>query len=149
MKLSIGCDHTGFALKNSLLKIIQSWGHDVIDQGAYSAESVDFPDIARSVCSSIRSGEAQRGIMICSSGVGAAIACNKVAGIRASCCHDIYTAHQCVEHDDVNVACIGADIVGPRVAQELLQSFLGAQFIDEPDFRRRVQKLAELERMMN
>lgn len=147
MRLSVGCDHRGYALKSSLVKVFVSWGHEVIDHGAYSEVAVDFPDVARQVCKSILSGEAERGIMLCGSGVGAAIACNKIAGIRASCCHDVYTAHQCVEHDDVNVACIGADIVGTLVAQELLEIFLTARFSDDPDVRRRVEKLKQLERM--
>src|SRR5690606_1675332 len=105
-----------------------------------------FPDIAEEVCSRVLSGEAERGIMVCGTGVGAAIAANKYPGIRAALCHDTYSAHQSVEHDDVNVLCLGAQIVGERLAFELLASFLAAEHSEEPHFRRRVAKLGELER---
>jgi ribose 5-phosphate isomerase B len=107
---------------------------------------VDFPDIAREVCSRVLNGQAQRGILVCGTGVGACIAANKIPGIRASVCHDIYSARQCVEHDDVNVACVGAWVIGASVAQEHLQAFLNTAFSTAPEFRRRVAKLAEMER---
>jgi ribose 5-phosphate isomerase B len=145
MKLAIGGDHAGFPLKGPLIDFLSAQGHAVQDFGTHSAEPVDFPDIARLVCEAVRSGAAERGIMVCGTGVGACIAANKIPGIRAALCHDTYSAHQCVEHDDVNVLCIGGWIVGVRVAEELLLAFLKAEFSTEEEFRRRVQKLAVLE----
>lgn len=146
MKIAIGGDHAGFPLKGPLVNLLQSWGHEVTDHGSYDPEPVDFPDIAQLVCEQIRSGDAERGIMVCGTGVGAAIACNKLPGIRATVCHDTYSAHQCVEHDNVNVLCLGAQIVGNKMAEEILKSFFEAEFSTEVHFRRRVEKLAELER---
>ena len=109
--------------------------------GCHTPDMVDFPDIAGKVCAAILEGKAERGIMVCGTGVGAAIACNKVAGIRSSVVHDLYTAHQCVEHDNVQVMALGAQIIGETVAEELIFIFLGAQFSTSPEFRRRVEKL--------
>ena len=145
MKLAIGSDHAGYPLKPQLLELLARLGHEVTDHGCHDTNPVDFPDIARKVCADVLSGRADRGIMVCGTGVGAAIACNKVPGIRASVVHDIYTAHQSVEHDDVNVACIGAQIVGPVIAAEVLERFLSARFSTSEEFRRRVAKLAEME----
>jgi ribose 5-phosphate isomerase B len=145
MKLVIGSDHAGFPLKGPIKELLQSWGHSVNDVGAYSTTPVDFPDIAQKVCDEILTGRAQRGIMVCGTGVGAAIAGNKIKGIRAALCHDTFCAHQCVEHDDVNLLCMGAWIIGVKLAEEILRAFLGAQFSSEDDFRRRVKKLDELE----
>ncbi len=146
MKIAVGGDHAGFPLKGPLLERLKAWGHEVTDHGSYTPDPVDFPDIARLVCEQIRSGEAERGLLVCGTGVGAAIAGNKYPGIRAAVCHDGYSAHQCVEHDNVNLLCIGAQIVGIKVAEEIVQTFLGAEFSTEPHFRRRVQKLHDLER---
>lgn len=146
MKIAVGGDHAGFPLKGPLVEWLRAHGHDVVDHGTHSTEPVDFPDIARLVTDQIRNGEAQRGLLVCGTGVGAAIAGNKTPGIRAAVCHDAYSAHQCVEHDNVNLLCIGAQIVGDRLAQEVIASFLTAEFSTEPHFRRRVEKLAELER---
>ena len=146
MKLAIGGDHAGFPLKGPLLAWLQAQGHEVTDYGTHSTEPVDFPDIARLVTDQIRSGGAERGLLVCGTGVGAAIAGNKTPGIRAAVCHDAYSAHQCVEHDNVNLLCIGAQIIGDRLAQEIIASFLAAEFSTEEHFRRRVDKLAELER---
>lgn len=145
MKIAIGSDHAGYELKARLLNQIRGLGHEVIDFGSYNPDPVDFPDIAKLVCKSILSGESDRGIMFCGTGVGAAIACNKVKGIRASVCHDIHSAHQSVEHDDVNVMCLGHQIIGHVVAIELIELFLKASFSTDPDFRRRVEKLGLLE----
>src|SRR5690625_1803448 len=112
MKLAVGADHAGFPLKDTILKYLKSQGHEVIDHGTFSDEPVDFPVITKKVCSDVLSDKADRGLMICGTGVGASIAANKIQGIRASVCHDIYSAHQCVEHDNVNVMAIGAQIVG-------------------------------------
>jgi ribose 5-phosphate isomerase B len=128
-----------------VIEFLRAQGHAVEDFGTHSPEPVDFPDIARLVCEAVRSGAAERGVMVCGTGVGACIAANKIPGIRAALCHDTYSAHQCVEHDDVNVLCIGAWIVGIRMAEEVLRAFLAAKFSAEEEFRRRVQKLAVLE----
>lgn len=146
MKLAVGGDHAGFPLKGQLIAWLKAQGHDVTDHGTHSTDPVDFPDIARLVCDQIRSGEAERGVLVCGTGVGAAIAGNKTPGIRAAVCHDVYSAHQSVEHDDVNLLCIGAQIVGHKLAEEILAAFLAAKFSTEPEFRRRVQKLHDLER---
>ena len=141
MRIVVGSDHAGFSLKQRLLPELRALGHDIVDVGSYDPEPVDFPDIGRALCARILSGDCARGIMFCGTGVGAAIACNKVRGIRASVCHDIYTAHQCVEHDDVQVIALGAQIIGHTVALELVQRFLCAEFSTSEEFRRRVAKL--------
>jgi ribose 5-phosphate isomerase B len=146
MKIAIGNDHAGFPLKAAVIKGIEDLGHEVIDFGSYDPNPVDFPDIAKLVGNAVLKKEAVRGILVCGTGVGACIASNKIPGIRASVCHDIYTAHQCVEHDDVNVICIGAQIIGPTLAVELIERFLSAEFSTEEHFRRRVQKLHEMDR---
>jgi ribose 5-phosphate isomerase B len=146
-KLVVGCDHSGFPLKGSVIKALQSWGHTVKDIGTYSTDPVDFPDIAQKLSDEILSGGCQRGIMVCGTGVGAAIAVNKVRGMRAALCHDTFCAHQSVEHDDVNVLCMGAWVIGPRLAEEVLNAYLNARFAsDDPDLKRRVQKLEEMEK---
>jgi ribose 5-phosphate isomerase B len=149
MNIAVGSDHAGFPLKSAILETLSKLGHKINDHGSYDPNPVDFPDIAKKVCEDILSGKAERGIMICGTGVGAAIACNKVPGIRASVCHDIYTAHQCVEHDDVKVMCIGAQIIGHSVAEELIDIFLNAQFSTSEEFRRRVAKLDEMDKGIN
>ena len=113
--------------------------------GSFTPDPVDFPDIALLLADEIKTGRAERGIMVCGTGVGAAIACNKIQGIRAALCHDTYSAHQCVEHDNVNVLCIGAQIIGPSVAEEILTNFLNAKFSTEEQFRRRVRKLDQFD----
>lgn len=145
MNIAIGGDHAGFPLKAPVIELLRAEGHEVHDFGSYTPEPVDFPDIARLVCAAVRSGTAARGVMVCGTGVGACIAANKMAGIRAALCHDTYSAHQCVEHDDVNVLCIGAQIVGIKLADEILRAFLKAEFSTAEEFRRRVRKLADLE----
>jgi ribose 5-phosphate isomerase B len=145
MRLVIGGDHAGFPLKGPVKVFLEAQGHAVEDVGTHSAEPVDFPDIARLVCERVRSGAAERAIMVCGTGVGACIAANKVAGIRAALCHDTFSAHQCVEHDDVNVLCIGAWIVGIRTVEEILRAFLAAEFSTSEEFRRRVAKLTLME----
>jgi ribose 5-phosphate isomerase B len=145
MRIVIGSDHAGFPLKATIVEFVKSLGHEVQDVGSYDPNPVDFPDIAKSVTSAITSGKADRGLMVCGTGVGASIAANKVKGIRAAVCHDIHSAHQSVEHDDVNVMCIGAQIVGPWLAKDLVAAYIAAEFSTEEDFRRRVQKLAEMD----
>jgi ribose 5-phosphate isomerase B len=145
MDLVVGGDHAGFPLKGPVIELLRGWGHTVKDVGTHSAAPVDFPDIAGKVCGEILSGRARRGIMVCGTGVGAAIACNKVRGIRAAPCHDTFCAHQCVEHGDVNLLCLGVWIVGIKLAEEILRAYLNASFSTDEDFRRRVRKLEELE----
>jgi len=141
MKVVIGSDHAGYALKAKVLGELHKMGLVITDLGCHDENPVDFPDIAQKVCAMILNGEAQRGIMFCGTGVGAAIACNKTPGIRASVCHDIYSSHQCVEHDDVQVMAVGAQVVGHSVVLEYIESFLKATFSTEEHFRRRVEKL--------
>ena len=141
MRLVIGSDHAGWPLKQTVIDHIHSLGHEVVDVGSYDEAPVDFPDIARAVAQKVTSGEVARGIMVCGTGVGASIAANKMKGIRAAVCHDVHSAHQCVEHDDVNVMCIGAQIVGSWLAKDLISSYLSAEFSTDEDFRRRVEKL--------
>jgi ribose 5-phosphate isomerase B len=145
MRLVIGSDHAGFALKAAVVDHIKQLGHEVVDVGSYDDKPVDFPDIARRVAAAIKGGEAERGLMVCGTGVGAAIAANKMKGIRAAVCHDVHSAHQSVEHDDVNVMCIGAQIVGPWLAKDLISAYLGAEFSTNEDFRRRVEKLHQMD----
>lgn len=145
MRLVIGSDHAGWSLKGAVIDHVRSLGHEVIDVGSYDDRPVDFPDIARQVAAKVTSGEAERGIMVCGTGVGASIAANKMKGIRAAVCHDIHSAHQSVEHDDVNVMCIGAQIVGSWLAKDLVSSYLTAEFSTDEDFRRRVEKLHQMD----
>jgi ribose 5-phosphate isomerase B len=145
MRLVVGSDHAGWMMKKAMLDHLAATGHEVIDVGSFDANPVDFPDIARALAAKVTSGEAERGIMVCGTGVGAVIAANKMKGIRAAVCHDVHSAHQGVEHDDVNVMCIGAQIVGPWLACDLIDAFIGARFSTDPDFRRRVAKLHAME----
>ncbi|GJD53760.1 Ribose-5-phosphate isomerase B [Methylobacterium crusticola] len=141
MRLVIGSDHAGWMLKGAVVAHVRALGHEVIDVGSFDEKPVDFPDIAREVARKVTSGEADRGLMVCGTGVGASIAANKMKGIRAAVCHDVHSAHQCVEHDDVNVMCVGAQIVGPWLANDLITAYLAAEFSTDADFRRRVDKL--------
>jgi len=145
MKLVVGSDHAGFPMKADILAFLRQKGHEVIDVGSFDPAPVDFPDIARKVAAAITTGQVERGLMICGTGVGAAIGANKMKGIRAAVCHDVHSAHQSVEHDDVNVMCIGAQIVGPWLAKDLVAAYLDARFSTDEDFRRRVAKLAEMD----
>jgi ribose 5-phosphate isomerase B len=144
MRIVVGSDHCGFTLKKVILPILKKQ-YEVIDCGCHSTEPVDFPDVAKEVCEKILTKQADRGIMFCGTGVGAAIACNKIKGIRASVCHDVYTAHQCVEHDDVQVITMGNQVIGSSVAEELIQIFLEAEFSTSEEFRRRVEKLNQMD----
>lgn len=145
MKIVVGSDHAGFPMKAELLAFLRERGHEIEDVGSYDPEPVDFPDIARKVAAAITSGRAERGLMVCGTGVGASIGANKMKGIRAAVCHDVHSAHQCVEHDDVNVMCIGAQIVGPWLARDLVAAYLDAKFSTAEEFRRRVAKLADMD----
>ena len=146
MKIAIGCDHAGFALKETILNVLQAAKHEVIDCGTCSCERTDYPDYASAVCEQIVSGKAQRGILICGSGVGMCITANKYKGIRASVCHDSYSARQAVEHDAMNVLCLGARVIGPALAEELVTQFVNASVSEQgrhPARRTKVQALEE------
>jgi ribose 5-phosphate isomerase B len=140
-------DHRGVRLRDRVLEEIEALGHEILDLGVDTdAEPVDYPDKARDVGEAIRSGEADRAVFVCGSGVGASIAASKLAGIRAAVCHDSYSAHQGVEHDDMNVLCLGSDIVGPELAPELVRAFLAAEFNGAERYVRRLEKVARMER---
>ena len=146
MRVVIGADHGGYALKDELKGFVESLGHEVVDVGAHELDAADdFPDFTKAVAERVASNDARRGIMICGSGVGASVAANKVRGIRASVCHDTYSAHQGVEHDDMNVLCLGARIIGIELARELTSAFLSAEFAPEERFRRRLDKVLDME----
>ena len=143
--VALGSDHAGFSLKGDIATYIKGLGYEILDLGPHSAEPVDFPDYAEAVGHAILRGEAMRGILICGSGVGVSVAANKIPGIWAALCHDIYSAHQSVEHDDANVLALGAQVVGPAVAHELVRAFLEASFSGKENHRRRVEKIKALE----
>lgn len=145
MRVALGSDHAGFELKRQLAAYLRELGHGVVDMGTHSTEPVDYPDVAESVAMALVDSRADRGILICGSGVGASVAANKVPGIRAGLCHDTYSAHQGVEHDDMNVLVLGARVIGPELARELVRAFLGGKFSGEERHRRRVEKVKALE----
>ncbi len=145
MRVIVGADHAGFPLKETVVEALRSWGHQVEDAGTDSTSPVDFPVVTRRVCDPLRAGEFDRGILVCGTGIGACIAANKIPGIRAALCHDVYSAHQSVEHDDANVLCLGKQIVGDRLALDLIHAYLAAEFSQEDRFQRRVDQLTEME----
>jgi ribose 5-phosphate isomerase B len=145
MRIAIGFDHAGFPLKERVLEDLRALGHEAVDLGTFDTTAVDYPDYARAVGEAVQRGEAERGVLVCGSGVGACIAANKLAGIRAGVCHDTYSAHQAVEHDDMNVLCLGARVIGPELASEVLRAFLAARFSGEERHVRRVGKIAAME----
>ena len=146
MRIIIGSDHAGLALKNEAFQWINAWGHDVIDVGAHEYDGDDdYPDFAYALALRIAAGDAPRGVLLCGSGVGASIVANKVPGVRAAMCHDSYSAHQGVEHDDMNVLCLGARVIGPEVAREAIAAFLGASFTGEERHARRLSKMKAIE----
>lgn len=146
MKIIIGSDHAGFELKEMLRQELVAGGYELIDVGAYSYDKDDdYPDSAAAVGRAVASGQGERGILLCGSGVGASIAANKIKGVRACLCHDIYSATQGVEHDNMNVLCLGGAIVGPALARKLVAGFLAAKYQPQERFERRLQKLLALE----
>ena len=145
MKLVIGSDHAGFALKVAMGELLRSLGHEVLDVGAFNENPSDYPDFAEAVGRAILDGKADRGVLICGSGVGASVAANKVMGIRAGMCHDTYSAHQGVEHDNINVLVLGSRVVGVKLAEDLVKAFLGAKFTQEERHVRRLGKIKALE----
>ena len=146
MKIYIAADHAGFNLKNHLKEYLIADGYDIEDCGAYEYDPLDdYPDYAKPLAESVSSGKTDRGIMVCGSGVGASVAANKVKGVRAAVCHDIYSAHQGVEHDDMNVLCLGSRIVGTEVVRELVSAFISAEYTNEERHARRLTKVIEME----
>ena len=146
MRIVIGADHAGFPLKEELLGLLAATDHTIIDVGTNSTKSVDYPDYAAAVGRAVVDGQADRGIVVCGSGAGAAIAANKLDGVRCAQANDTYTAHQAVEHDDVNVIALAARVVGPSLSWEIVESFLAAEFIPEDRYVRRLNKVLDLER---
>ena len=146
MRIAIAADHGGFSLKAPLIELLKQDGHEVLDFGAFNTERSDYPDFARAVGDALQRGLADRGVLICGSGVGACIAANKLRGKRASVCHDTYSAHQGVEHDDMNVLVLGARIVGVELASEILRAFLGARFNGIERYVARLKKVEQMER---
>lgn len=145
LRIALGCDHAGFPLKQRVRQVIEAAGYAVVDCGTDSDCSVDYPDFARKVGETILAGRADRGVLVCGSGVGISVAANKIPGIRAGVCHDTYSAHQGVEHDDMNVLCVGARIVGEELVVELVRSFLGAKYTQEDRHQRRLNKVLAIE----
>ncbi len=145
MRVAIASDHAGFPLKEMVLQTVRAAGHEPIDLGTHDTSPVDYPDFAEKVGGAVQRGEAERGIILCGSGIGASIAANKLKGIRSGVCHDTYTAHQGVEHDDMNVLAIGARVIGPELAVEIVRAYLGARFSGEERHARRVGKIKDIE----
>ncbi len=146
MRIAVAFDHRGVKLRDRVLDEVRALGHEPVDLGTDSEDPVDYPDKAREVGEALRSGDVDRGILVCGSGVGAAIAACKLPGIRAAICHDTYSAHQGVEHDDMNVLCIGSGVVGADLAGELIRVFLAAEFDGGERYRRRLEKIEAMER---
>jgi len=145
MRIVVGADHAGYVLKQEVAEALRNSGHEVIDVGTNSTAPVDYPDSAEAVAKAVIDGRSERGVLICGSGVGASVAANKLPGIRAAVCHDTYSAHQGVEHDDMNVLVLGGRIVGPALALELVQAFVAARFSGEERHVRRLGKVKALE----
>lgn len=144
-RVAVSCDHAGFPLKDVVIDAVKAAGHEPIDLGTYSTDAVDYPDFVQKAGRLVQTGEAWRAVVICGSGVGASIAANKMRGIYAGLCHDHYSAHQGVEHDDMNVLCLGARIIGPAVVTELVTAFLNAEYTGEERHNRRTGKIRAIE----
>ena len=150
MRVAAAFDHRGVKLRERVLEEIVRVGHEPVDLGTDAGEPrIDYPDKAREIGESVLGGEAERGVLVCGSGVGASVAANKLPGIRAAVCHDVYSAHQGVEHDDMNVLCLGSDVVGPELAAELVRAFLHARFDGGERYVRRLEKVEAMEREMS
>ncbi len=146
MKIAIGADHGGYPLNEQVIELLKNEGHEVTDFGTHDCSAADYPDFAQAVGEAVQSGKVERGIVICGSGVGACVAANKIRGVRACLCHDTYSAHQGVEHDDINVLCLGARIIGSALAFELVRAFLSASFSKEERHVRRLNKVLAIEK---
>ena len=145
MKVAVACDHAGFALKETVVKTLQDLGHEVIDCGTHNTDRVDFPDHAAQAAAKLVSGQAQRAVLICGSGIGMCIAANKVRGVYACVCHDTYSARQGVEHDNMNALCLGALVIGKELATVLVKEFMAAQYFNSGNYKKRVDKILALE----
>jgi ribose 5-phosphate isomerase B len=146
MRIAVAFDHRGVKLREKILDVLVELGHETVDLGTDAPQPrIDYPDKAREIGEAIRSGEAERGILCCGSGVGASVAASKIPGIRAAICHDVFSAHQGVEHDDMNVLCLGSEVVGPELTADLVRTFLRAQFDGGERYVRRLQKIEQLE----
>jgi ribose 5-phosphate isomerase B len=146
MRVAVGADHEGYLLRREVIAALQCDGHEVLDMGTDGPEPVDYPDCARAVAEAVAGGRAERGILVCGSGAGVSVAANKFRGVRAACVHDVFTAHQCVEHDDVNVLCLGAQVVGAWLALEIVRTWVNARFSGAERHRRRLDKIEGFER---
>ena len=146
MKVAVACDHAGFELKETVLRAVKALGHKPIDCGTAVCRRVDFPDFAAKACALVKSGKAQRAILICGSGIGMCIAANKISGIYACVCHDAYSARQGVEHDNMNALCLGALVIGKELAGVLVKEFLAAQYFNTGNYKKRVDKIIALEK---
>ncbi len=149
MRIAMGADHAGFELKRDLAAAMAQQGHDILDVGTHTTAAVDYPDIAEAVAMAIRNGQVDRGIIICGSGAGVTVAANKFPGIRAAVCHDTYTARQAVDHDDINVLCLGARVIGASLARLLTETFLAATFSADDRHLRRLAKIDAIESRYN
>ncbi len=145
MRVVIACDHAGFRIKEAVIEAVKTNGHEVLDVGVFSADRVDYPDFAEKAGWAIINGDADRGVVICGSGVGVNITLNKMKGIYAALCHDTYSAHQGVEHDDMNVLCLGGQIIGPELAKELVSAFINAELMDIERYKNRINKFKKIE----
>jgi ribose 5-phosphate isomerase B len=145
MRIAVAADHAGFGMKRDLAAALQAQGHDVLDLGTHSSAPVDYPDCAEAVATALRDRRVDRGLIVCGSGAGVSIAANKFPGVRAAVCHDCYTARQAVEHDDMNILCLGARVIGPALASDLVAAFLSANFSGEERHRRRLDKILAIE----
>ena len=145
MRIVVGCDHAGFRIKDAVIEAVKEAGHEVLDVGTDSDARVDFPDFAEKAGRAIISGQADRGVVICGSGVGVNITLNKMKGIYACLCHDTYSAHQGVEHDDMNVLCLGGLVIGPQLAKELVSTFLSAKLMNVDRYKNRINKIKKIE----
>jgi ribose 5-phosphate isomerase B len=149
VNVAVAFDHRGVRLREVVIDVLIADGHEIVDLGTNTdAHRVDYPDKAREIGAAVTNGEAERGVLVCGSGVGASVAACKIAGIRAAICHDTYSAHQGVEHDDMNVLCLGSEVVGPSLAAELVRAFLGARFDGGERYVQRLEKVAAMERTM-
>jgi ribose 5-phosphate isomerase B len=147
MKVAVAFDHRGVRLRERILADLGALAHETVDLGTDKPQPrIDYPDKAREVGEAIHSGDAERAVFVCGSGVGASVAASKLPGIRAAVCHDVYSAHQGVEHDDMNVLCLGSDVIGPELASDLVRTFLGARFDGGERYVRRLEKIEEMER---
>jgi len=147
VNVAVAFDHRGVRLRQEILETLREGGHEIVDLGTDTdAVRIDYPDKAAELGAALKDGQAERGVLVCGSGVGASVAASKIAGIRAAICHDVYSAHQCVEHDDMNVLCLGSEIVGPSLAADLVRTFLTAEFDGGERYVRRLRMIEEMEK---